>query len=68
MTKKRAWKQDKSFILLFGCRDAFFRRGFTTAVPKVNRKILDNKEKLMIFVRDGTGHLEIPGRVMSAED
>ena len=44
----------KFFFKLFGSREAFFRRGLTTADLKVDGKVPDDKEKLMMFVRVGS--------------
>ena len=46
----------RKFFKLFGSRDAFLRRGLTTADLKVDGKVPDDKEKLMMFVELGAGH------------
>ena len=51
MTQKRGLIQGGSFFKLFGSREAFFRRGFTTAVLNVKGKVPDNSEELIMFVR-----------------
>ena len=43
----------RKFFKLFGSREAFLRRGLTTAELKVDGKVPDDKEKLMMFVRVG---------------
>ena len=44
----------QKFFKLFGLREAFLRRGLTTADLTVDGKVLDDKEKLMMFVRVGS--------------
>ena len=44
------WK----FFELFGSKEAFLRRGLTTADLKVDAKVPDDKEKLMMSVRVGS--------------
>ena len=41
----------RKIFKLFGSREAFFRRGFTTAVLNVDGKVPDNSEELIMFVR-----------------
>ena len=43
----------RKFFKLFGSREAFLRRGLITADLKVDGKVPDDKEKLMMFVRVG---------------
>ena len=44
----------QKFFKLFGLREALLRRGLTTADLTVDGKVLDDKEKLMMFVRVGS--------------
>ena len=44
----------RKFFKLFVSREAFSRRGFTTADLKVDGKVPDDKEKLTMFVRVGS--------------
>ena len=42
------------FLKLFRSREAFLRTGLTTADLKVDGKVSDDKEKLMMFVKVGS--------------
>ena len=44
----------QKFFKLFGSREAFLRRGLTTADLKVDGKVPDDKEKLVMFLRVGS--------------
>ena len=54
---KERLETGRKFFKLFGSREAFLRRGLTTADLKVDRKVPDDKEKLMMFVRVGSRSL-----------
>ena len=51
---KERLETGRKFFKLFGSRDAFLRRGLTTADLKVDGKVPDDKEKLVMFVRVGS--------------
>ena len=51
---KERLETGRKFFKLFGSREAFLRRGLTTADLKVDGKVPDDKEKLMMFVRVGS--------------
>ena len=51
---KERLETGRKFFKLFGSREAFLRRGLTTANLKVDGKVPDNKEKLIMFVRVGS--------------
>ena len=51
---KEKLETGRKFFKLFGSREAFLRRGLTTADLKVDGKVPDDKEKLMMFVRVGS--------------
>ena len=53
---KERLETGRKFFKLFGSREAFLRRGLTTADLKVDKKVPDDKEKLMMFVELGAGH------------
>ena len=48
---KERLETGRKFFKSFGSREALLRRGLTTADLKVDGKVPDDKEKLMIFVR-----------------
>ena len=48
---KERLETGQKFFKLFRSREAFLRRGLTTANLKVYGKVPDDKEKLMMFVR-----------------
>ena len=50
---KERLETGRKFFKLFGSREAFWRRGLTSADLKVDGKVPDDKEKLMMFVRVG---------------
>ena len=50
---KERVETSRKFSNVFGPREAFLRRGLTTADLKVDGKVPDDKEKLMMFVRVG---------------
>ena len=52
--KKERLETGQKFFKLSGSREAFLRRGLTTADMKVDGKVPDDKEKLMMFVRVGS--------------
>ena len=51
---KERLETGRKFFKLFGSREAFWRRGLTSADLKVDGKVPDDKEKLMMFVRVGS--------------
>ena len=51
---KERLETGQNFVKLFGSREAFFRKGLTTADLKVDGKVPDDTEKLMMFVRVGS--------------
>ena len=51
---KERLETGRKFFKLFGSREAFLRRGLTTDDLKVDGKVPDDKEKLMMFVRVGS--------------
>ena len=51
---KERLETGRKFFKLFGSRGAFLRRGLTTAELKVDGKVPDDKEKLMMFVKVGS--------------
>ena len=51
---KERLETGRKFFTLFGSREAFLRRDLTIADLKVNGKVPDDKEKLMMFVRVGS--------------
>ena len=51
-TKER-FDTGRKLFNLFGSREAFLRRGFTTAVQNVDGKVPDNSEEFIMFVRVG---------------
>ena len=51
---KEKLETGRTFFKLFRSREAFLRRGLTSADLKVDGKVPDNKEKFMKFVRAGS--------------
>ena len=51
---KERLETGRKFFELFWSGEAFLRRGLTTADLKVDGKVPDDKEKLMMFVRVGS--------------
>ena len=51
---KERLETGRKFFKLFGSREDFLREGLTTADLKVDGKVPDDKEKLMMFVRVGS--------------
>ena len=51
---KERLETGRKFFKLFGSREAFLKGGLTTANLKVDGKVPDDKEKLMMFVRVGS--------------
>ena len=54
---KERLETGRKFFKSFGSREALLRRGLTTADLKVDGKVPDDKEKLMMFVRAGSRSL-----------
>ena len=48
---KKRLETGRKFFNLFGSREAFLRGGLTKADLKVDGKVPDDKEKLMMFVK-----------------
>ena len=53
LRRKIGWKENGNFSNRLGKEKPFFGRGFTTADLKIDGKIPDNKEELMMVVRVG---------------
>ena len=51
---KERLETGRKFFKLFGSREAFLRRGLTTADLKVDGKVPGDKETLTMFVRVGS--------------
>ena len=51
---KERLETGRKFFKLFGSREVFLRRGLTTAGLKVDGKVPDDREKLMMFVKVGS--------------
>ena len=51
---KERLETGRKFFKSFGSREALLRRGLTTADLKVDGKVPDDNEKLMMFVRVGS--------------
>ena len=52
--RKERLETGQKFFKLSGSREALLRRGLTTADLKVDGKVPDDREKLMMFVRVGS--------------
>ena len=51
---KEILETGRKFFKLFGLSEVLLRRGLTTADLKVDGKVPDDREKLMMFVRVGS--------------
>ena len=51
---KKRLETGRKFFKLFGLSEVLLRRGLTTADLKVDGKVPDDKENLMMFVRVGS--------------
>ena len=65
---KERLETGRKFFKSFGSREALLRRGLTTADLKVDGKVPDDKENLMMFVRVGSRSSINSRRSDSVED